>query len=231
MTTWLNVLNWTNFEWHLRALFLSFHMLCQISDIRLVTSLCVWVQGLKMLKEFVYPWTQPWSFSQKCSCFIHIRPFCLICAKTQTLVSLSIMVANIALPCVFSNSLYITQLFLSEREDLQAVRCQVCRYCKIFMCSLKNVLWPLSWAVVCWGRSLLTCYNVLFLRDWENVMLFALPFPKKLAGFNHSTWDELDRRRGDPSSGQISFSATSNTHSTRTCRIHFILWRIHLPEL
>lgn len=35
---------------------------CQISDIRLVTSLCVWVQGLKMLKEFVYPWMQP-SFS------------------------------------------------------------------------------------------------------------------------------------------------------------------------
>lgn len=103
MTTWLNVLNWTNFDWHLRALFLSFHMLCQISNIRLVTSLRVWVQGLKMLKEFVYPWTQPWSFSQKCSCFIHIRPFCLICAKTQTLVSLSIMVANIALPCVFSN--------------------------------------------------------------------------------------------------------------------------------
>jgi len=60
-------------------------------------------RGLKMLKEFVYPWTQPWSFSQKCSCFIHIRPFCLICAKTQTLVSLSIMVANFALPCVFSN--------------------------------------------------------------------------------------------------------------------------------
>lgn len=34
-------------------------------------------------------------------------------------------------------------------------------------------------------------------------MLFALPFAKRPAGFDHSTGDELDRRRGDPSSGQI----------------------------
>lgn len=58
-------------------------------------------------------------------------------------------------------------------------------------------------------------------------MLFALPFAKRPAGFDHSTGDELDRRRGDPSSGQIgcenNFSATSNTHSTRSCRINFIL--------
>ncbi len=129
--------------------------------------------------------------------------------------------------CIFQQSAPNSTLHncLSGCKDLRAVRCQVCRYCKIFMCSLKNVLWRLSWAVVCWSRSLLTCYNVLFLRDCGNVMLFALPSGP--AGFNHCSGGELDRRRGDPSSGQVSANIRA-----LLCGFYYILGiDISMPEL
>ncbi len=134
--------------------------------------------------------------------------------------------------CIFQQSAPNSTLHncFCQGEDLRAVRCQVCSF-QIFMCSLKNVLWRLSWAVVCWSRSLLTCYNVLFLRDWGNVMLFALPSGP--AGFNHCSGGELDRRRGDPSSGQVSANYFPKTYrALPLCRMYYIFGiDIYMPEL
>lgn len=227
--TWLSVLNWAqtfNEIWELFFSLFPYVAKSVTSDLSQV-----YLSGFKVLKcsKNLYPWTQP-SFSTISEDSIenpHASFISGLFASSMLkhkhcwfkryggkyCITMCIFQQN-GPNCTLHNC-----FCQSERiYRLLGARCAVT--VKYLCAHWKNVLWRLSWAAVCWGRSPLTCYNVLFLRDWGNVMLFALPFAKRPAGFNHSTEDELDRRRGDPSSGQIScenyFSATSNTHSTRS---------------